>query len=526
MFVASLVKLKESFLSTLPVIAVVLLLNFIPAIGFDLTINQLVAFIISSVLVILGMWLFNVGAETSMHKMGELVGSSLTKKQSMVLIVIIFFLFGLFITVAEPDLSVLAAQVPSVPRLLLIGMIGLGVGIFIVIGALRILFQKSLKVWLLGFYGLMFGMCLLIDKSYIPLSLDSGGVTTGPITVPFILAVGVGIATSRGGNKSTSDSFGLVAFASIGPILMVLILALVFRGNLSYTFEKFPLIDPDASGYLGDAFDIQKIANGFVYSMLPHGSDFGSILSVTISLSPVLLFFIIYELIFIKLPGRTVFSIVFGVIIAYLGLVLFMTAVSTGFMAVGQKLGLELAEGDLWLLLVVAAFLGIAAVFAEPAVHVLTHQMEEVSDGAVNRIFVLIMLALGNGIAIVLSILRIYYGINFELLYIVVPGYILAFALSFAVPDIYTAMAFDSGGVVSGPMNTTFILPFAIGACYSLWGNDLIMSNAFGTIALVAMMPLIMIQLIGLSASIKIRAQYRLARHRIREEFDDQIIHF
>ena len=525
MFVASLTKLKESFISTLPVIVVVLLLHFIPAVGFDLTINQLVAFGISAALVIIGMWLFNVGAESSMRRMGELVGSSLTKRQNMALLILIFFLFGVFITVAEPDLSVLAEQVPSIPKLLLIGMIGLGVGIFVVIGALRILFQKSLKIWLLGFYGLMFALCLLIDKSYIPLSLDSGGVTTGPITVPFILAVGVGIAASRAGNKSTSDSFGLVAFASIGPILMVLILALVFRNNLSYEFTMSQLIDPNAPGYTTE-FDIGVIGNAFLYSMLPHGGEYGSILSVTISLSPILLFFVVYELIFIKLPKRTMFSIIFGVGVAYFGLIFFMSAVSTGFMAVGQNLGLELANGELWLLVLVGGFLGIAAVFAEPAVHVLTNQMEEISDGAINRRVVLIVLALGNGLAIVLAVLRIYFGIEFELLYVIVPGYILAFALSFAVPDIYTAMAFDSGGVVSGPMNTTFILPFAIGACYTMHGNDLIMTNAFGTIAMVAMMPLIMIQMIGLSASIKIRAQYRIARNRIREEFDDQIIHF
>lgn len=525
MFLESLVKLKESFLSTLPVVAVVLLLNFIPGIGFDLTTTQLVIFGISAALVVVGMWLFNVGADSSMHKMGELVGSSLTRKQSMVLLVVIFFLFGVFITVAEPDLAVLANQVPTIPSFLLIGLIGFGVGAFIVIGALRILFKKNLKVWLLGFYGLMFALCLLIDKSYIPLSLDSGGVTTGPITVPFILAVGVGIATSRAGNKSTSDSFGLVAFASIGPILMVLILALVFRDNLTYDFQINSLIDPNspesAAGFSG-----ATVGNAFIRALLPHGSEYGALLSVTISLSPILLFFVVYELIFIKLSSRTMFSIIFGVGVSYVGLILFMTAVSAGFLPIGQKLGLELAQGELWILVLVGAFLGIVAVFAEPAVHVLTNQMTEISDGSISRVTVILALAFGNGVAIVLSVLRIYFGVDFSLLYIVVPGYILAFALSFAVPDIYTAMAFDSGGVVSGPMNTTFILPFAIGACYSFWGNDLIMTNAFGTIAVVALMPLIMIQLIGLSASIKIRAQYRIARNRIREEFDDQIIHF
>ena len=525
MLLRSLTKLKESFLSTLPVLIVVLLLNFLPGINFSLNPNQLTIFIISAVLVVIGMWLFNLGAENSMHKMGELVGASLTKKQSMLIFIAILFLFGLFITLAEPDLSVLADQVPSIPRFILIGMVGLGVGIFVVIGALRILFQKNLKIWLLGFYGLMFTLCLLIDSSYLPLSLDSGGVTTGPITVPFILALGVGIATSRGGNKSTSDSFGLVAFSSIGPILMVLILAMVFRGNLSYQFERSPLIDHSAAGYT-EELSAGAVWNGFVYAMLPHGGEFGSILSVTISLSPLLAFFVVYELIFIKLPLKRVLDILIGVVVAYIGLVFFMTAVSAGFLPIGQKLGLELVDGEVWILILVAIFIGIAAVFAEPAVHVLTHQMEEISDGAINRKSVLIILALGNGIAILLSVLRIYVGEAFSLLYIIVPGYVIAFALSFAVPDIYTAMAFDSGGVVSGPMNTTFILPFAIGACFAKWGDGLIMKNAFGTIAVVAMMPLIMIQFIGLSATVKIRAQYKIARSRIREEFDDQIVHF
>lgn len=521
MFLGSAKKLLESFLATLPVTAVVILLNFVPGTGFELTINQLVIFSICVVLVVLGMWLFNVGAESSMHRMGELVGSSLTRRQSMWMLVLIFFLFGVFITIAEPDLTVLADQVPSIPKLLLIGSIAIGVGLFIVIGALRILFRKSLKIWLLGFYGLMFGLCLLIDKSYIPLSLDSGGVTTGPITVPFILAIGVGIATTRAGNKSTTDSFGLVAFSSIGPILMVMILALAFRGTLSYEFTPASLVSDTST-----VFDGNIVKESFVHALLPHNGEYGSILSVLISLSPILVFFIVYELIFIKLSWKYVLNIAFGIFVAYLGLVIFMTAVTAGFLPIGQKLGISMADEQLWIITLVAAFIGIAAVLAEPAVHVLTSQIEDISDGSVSKMTVLLALALSNGIAIVLSVLRIYVGIEFELLYLVVPGYIIAFALSFFVPDIYTAIAFDSGGVVSGPMNTSFILPFAIGLCYAKSGNNLIMTNAFGTIALVALMPLIMIQFIGLGATIKIGAQYRIARNRIREEHDDQIIHF
>lgn len=502
-------KLKDSLLSTLPVIVVVLVLHFakiaiIPNPGIWV-------FLLSSLLVVIGSWLFNIGAESSMSKMGELVGSSLTKKRSMGLLIIIFFLFGLFITIAEPDISVLAEQV-NINSIVLIVSIGVGVGIFLVVGALRILFQQSLKLWLLACYALMFALATLVDSSLLPLSLDSGGVTTGPITVPFILALGIGIATSRGSKNTNSDSFGLVAFASIGPIIAVMILSLILRDGSSYEFKQTIISD---------------FGSPFINSLIPHNGELGTIIQVLISLSPIVIFFIIYNFVFLKLPGKKFGHTLFGVTFVYLGLVLFMTGVQAGFLPIGETLGMEIAksgESSYWILALVGAFLGIAAVFAEPAVQVLTKQIEVVSDGNIKKISVLIALAIGNGLAIALAIIR---AINpgFNLLYIIVPGYIIAFTLSFLVPDIYSAIAFDSGGVVSGPMNTTFILPYAIGACYVINPNS-VATNAFGTIALVALMPLITITFIGFSAKVKVSTASRIARNRIRDEFDDQIIHF
>lgn len=516
----SLKKLKDALLSTLPVLAVVLILYATQIL--TLTIVQLVVFLSSAVLVVIGMWLFNIGAETSMATMGEMVGSSITKKQKMWMLVLVFFLFGLFITIAEPDLTVLADQVPGIPSYILIVSVGIGVGIFIVIGALRILFQKSLKVWLLGFYALMFAVACLVDKSYIPLSMDSGGVTTGPITVPFILAVGIGIATTRGGNKTNSDSFGLVAFASIGPILTVMILSLIMRNNsLTYSFTPVTMSDDvtNASSYL----------DPFVHALLPRFEEavMGTLLQVLISLAPIVVFFLVYNFVFLKLPARKILRTIDGVFYVYIGLVFFMTAVEAGFLPIGQTLGIQVSEkgeGFYWLLVLVGVILGMAAVFAEPAVHVLTSQVENVSDGNVSNTTVLLTLALSNGLAIALSILRIIYKI--DLLYIVVPGYFVAFLLTFLVPDIYSAIAFDSGGVVSGPMNTTFIMPYAIGACFIIHGDEGIMNYAFGTVALVAMAPLISIQLLGLSASYKSYRMFKIARAHVREEFDEQIIHF
>lgn len=527
MVIAALKKLKDSLFSVLPVLAVVLLLHFTKVSPFDN--NELIIFCISVFLVVIGMWLFNIGAESSMREMGELVGSTVTKRKSIFMLVLIFFLFGIFITIAEPDLSVLADQVPGLPSWVLIASIGVGVGIFLVIASFRILFQKSLKLWLLAFYGLMFALCCLVDYSYIPLSLDSGGVTTGPITVPFILAIGVGLASSRAGNKSDADSFGLVAFSSIGPILVVLILSIFLRkSTLLYDVSEF---SSSKAILTGNTF-FEKSRN----ILNPLGQAFigkdGSLLKVAISLLPVLLFFVVYELIFIKLSVRKLLGLLLGVVFVYVGLVLFLAAVEAGFLPIGQKLGQNLADksSPIWLILV-GAVLGLVAVFAEPAVHVLTNQVEQVSEGAVKKVAVLLCIAVGNAVAIAISMLRVKYGFN--LFFIVVPGYFLAFFLSFLVPDIYSAIAFDSGGVVSGPMNSTFILPFAIGACYVLANKDpnlnpaaCIMTDAFGTIAVVALMPLIMLQALGLTASIKEYNARRIALNRIKDEFDDQIIHF
>lgn len=516
-------KIKDSFLSTLPVVAVVLVFYFLYfplcnnagiTLGETFTSIELIVFGISAVLVILGMWMFGVGVDSSMKKIGEIIGSTITKKQSLVLLIVVFMLFGILITVAEPDLTVLANQVP-IDNWVLIICVGIGVGVFVVVGALRIMFQKSLKVWLLAFYGLMFAIACLVEKSLIPLSIDSGGVTTGPITVPFILAIAAGVATSRGGKDSGADSFGLVAFCSIGPIITVLVLMLSMKaGDVSYSFAKSPVPE----NWYGP----------FIHSLLPSNSSFGSLISVSISIFPLVIFFLVYEVIFVKLPVKKVLRILSGIIYAYIGLVFFMTAVEAGFLPIGQKLGLALGSDEIngkWLLLVAGAVLGVAAVFAEPAVHVLTDQIETVSDGGVSKGQVLFALAVGNGLAIALSLLRVI-NPDISILHIVVPGYIVAFLMSFLVPDIYSAIAFDSGGVVSGPMNTTFIMPFAIGACFSLLGEEKILTNAFGTVAVVAMMPLISIQLLGLIAGIKRNIHYKNARERVREEFDDQIIHF
>lgn len=515
MIFAVLNKLKEAILSVLPVFAAVFLLHFAGVSIFrDI---ELTVFGISSVLVVIGMALFNIGAESSMQKMGELVGASVTKRRNIVLLIVVFFLFGAFITVAEPDLSVLAEQATadSASRLVLIISVGIGVGIFLVVGAIRILFQKSLKMWLLCFYALTFVICAMVDKAHIPLSLDSGGVTAGPITVPFILAIGVGIASSRASNQSEADSFGLVAFASIGPILVTLILSILMR-------DKPTVYDVSAitEGFIGDS-----VFKPFGVALVGPN---GALAKVAISLLPILIFFVVYDLIFIKLSVRKLSGFVLGIVFVYFGLVIFLTGVEAGFLPIGQALGINVVNKDVSLLAIVGALLGLAAVFAEPAVHVLTNQIENVSQGTINKKTVLITLAIGNALAIAVSMLRVRFGFN--VLYVIIPGYAIAFALAFVVPDIYSAIAFDAGGVVSGPMNSTFILPFAIGACFAINGPEkaasAIMTDAFGTIGLVALMPFLVIQILGLTGTIRVYSERKFARARTTYEHDDQIIHF
>lgn len=508
-------KLFSSVLSVLPVVVVVLIVHLTKLSPFAG--NELIVFSISSVFVVGGMCLFNIGAESSMQKMGELVGSSITKKRNIILLIVIFFLFGVFITIAEPDLLVLAQQAaPNLKgRIFLIISIAVGVGIFLVIGALRILFQRSLKIWLLAFYGLMFALCCLVDYAHIPLSLDSGGVTTGPITVPFVLSVGIGIASSRAGNKSDADSFGLVAFSSIGPILVVLIISMIARNNAT----SYDVSSLEAS-IIGDS-----LIAPFINSLWGWN---GTLFRVSVSLLPILVFFLVYNYLFLKISSRKLLGLMLGVLFVYVGLIMFLTAVEAGFLPIGQELGKNLAKANVVSLVFVGGALGFAAAFAEPAVHVLTSQVEHISEGSVKRVTVLLSIAFGNALAIALAMLRVKYGFN--LFYIIVPGYTIAFFISFLVPDIYSAISFDAGGVVSGPMNSTFILPLAIGACYAINGPEAaqtaIMTDAFGTIGIVALMPLLMVQILGLSGTIRIASERRVARNRTRTEYENQVIHF
>lgn len=497
-------KIKESLISILPVTLLVIILNFTPLINLEA--KEVVVFSVSAFFLILGIGFFTLGADVAMTPMGEHVGAGLAKSKRISLLLIVCFALGFFITIAEPDLSVLADQVGSN---LIILFVALGVGLFLIFAILKIVFKKDLASMLVYFYMVLFALALLVlsvnseNFQLIPLSFDSGGVTTGPITVPFIMALGVGIAMSIGGRNSSENSFGLVAMCSVGPILAVLLLSLINGGDISA---------PNVNDYMLS----DNILSSTFVTLINTTKD------VAIALGLVVIFFFIINFTILKLPKKKIIQILIGTGFTFVGLIIFLTAVHVGFMPIGFKMGKELASSSKLAVTIIGFALGLMVVLAEPAVHVLNKQVEEITQGTVSKKAMMIALSVGVGLSICLSVIRIIFG--FSILYYLIPGYLLSLGLSFFVPKIYTAIAFDSGGVASGPLTSTFILPFAIGVCVALGGN--ILSDAFGIVAMVAMTPLITIQTLGFTSISKKRLSEKLAMRRILDDKDDQIIKF
>ncbi len=502
------IKIKEALISVLPVTLIVIILNFTPLVNF--TDKEIIVFIISALFLILGIGLFNLGADLAMTPMGENIGSGLTKTKNLKLLLIVSFALGLFITIAEPDLTVLASQLADVinPTVLII-LIGLGVGLFLVLAILKIVFKKQLSQMLMFFYMLLFALVSFVvicnNEELLAAAFDSGGVTTGPITVPFIMALGVGIASTIGGKDSNENSFGLIALCSIGPILAVMLLGVFVTEDLVYTIPDYAIAD--------------NVVLEFFHEFLKIAQE------VALALGLIVLFFFIINFVFLKLSKKKIIQILVGIAYTYLGLVIFLTSVNVGFMPIGYKMGAELGKFDSNLLPIVGFVLGLVVVLAEPAIHVLTKQVEEITDGNVSKKSMLIALSVGVGISLCLSMVRIVN--NFSILYYVIPGYFISLGLSFFVPRMYTAIAFDSGGVASGPLTSTFVLPLAIGACVVLTpdGSN-VLTDAFGVVAMVAMTPLITIQLLGFRSVISKIMREKIAMRRILDEDDDQIIEF
>ena len=468
-------KIKESFASVLPLTLIVLLISIFKN---DASLISLIpSFLIGALLIIIGMTIFDIGANISMVKMGSSIGKHITKKKKVLFILLMCFLVATIITMAEPDLLVLSEQIPNISKIVVILSVSIGVGLFFAIASFRVLKKWNYNNLLILTCLIMFLIVLFVPKEFIGVAFDSGGVTTGALSVPFIISLSRGLSEFRTDKDRKNDSFGLMAFCSIGPIIILLLLGLVYKSDQVNTISFITNED---------------ILTSYI-NAIPHYMK-----EILLSITPIIVLFLIYNFIFLKLKKKNILKIFKGLIYTYLGLVIFMIGVNVGFLRVSYVIGSSLAD-NIYLLIPLSTIIGFFIIYSEPAVKVLLDQIESITNGTINRKLLFVSLSIGVSIATLLSILRIVFG--FPLLYILVPGYLIAIILSFFVPSVFTRIAFDSGGVASGTMTASFLLPFSIGVATYLGKNILVYS--FGLVAIIATIPLITIEIIGLIYKIK-----------------------
>ncbi len=471
-------KLKDVSLSVLPITLLVLLLHFtiVPVES-----AALLRFLLGAVSVVLGLGIFLFGAQIGITPLGTLIGETIAKTNKVWIVSALGFLMGFLITIAEPDLQILAQQVKEasggvVPGVLILVVVSIGVGIMVSIGLLRILFEYPLNRVFTFAYLLIFFLGLKTSAEFLAISVDASGATTGAMTTPFILAIGYGVSRLKGGAKADEDSFGLVGLASAGPIFAIMITSII-KGLAKIQGDIEPFVTH--KGVFG-----------------PYLKAFPAFLRDSLlTLFPLFLLFVIFDQLRFKLHKRTRNSILKGLFYTFLGLTLFLVGVNAGFMEVGRAMGEGIANYHPLLLPLVGFFLGMVVVLAEPAVYVLTEQVEEVTAGHIKRKTIMLVLSVGIACAVSLSMVRILCA-GLKLWHFLLPGFALAAFLSYRVPPIFVGIAYDSGGVASGPMTATFVLAFAQGAAHTIPVAD-VMSEGFGVIAMVAMTPLVAIQLLG-----------------------------
>ena len=493
-------KVKEAFSSVLPITAIVLVLCF-----FIVPMNSgmFLSFVFGALFVVVGMGLFTLGADTAMTPIGEYVGTSVMKTKKLWIIIPICFIVGVLITISEPDLQVLATQLSKTIDLwTLILAVGVGVGVFLVIAFLRIVLKLRLSTLLIIFYTIAFVLSFFVPDTFVPLAFDSGGVTTGPMSVPFIIAIGTGVAALRSDKGAETDGFGLTALCSIGPIISVMILGIIFKPD-KIDIAKDVTVAPSDSLVLFDTF----------VKALPRYME-----DVAMALLPIIAFFFIFQLFGARVSKQNMIKILVGVLYTYVGLVLFLLGVNVGFLPVGSAIGEFIGSQPYsWIIVPIGMLIGYYVVAAEPAVHVLTKQVYEITAGAIPKKALRFSLMIGVAVSVGLAMLRIITSI--PIMYFLIPGYVLALILTFFVPDMFTAIAFDSGGVASGAMTASFLMPLALGVCTSVGGN--VATEGFGVVAMVAMTPLITIQILGLVYKIKTA---RLKKKKVQTFVQEEII--
>lgn len=469
-------KCKESALSVLPFFGIILILYLI---FLPFNIWAFLSIIVATILMIFGMSMFSVGVDMSTMKMGGYVGSHLSKSRKLSLMAILSFILGFMVTIAEPDLMVLAEQVPGISsKWVILITVSLGTGVFLLLATIRIIFRWNIRTILIISYAIALFLCLFAPNNFLPLAFDTIGVTTGAVSVPFIMSFGLGICAVRSGKNNQEDGFGLVALASIGPVIAILIVSLFIKTDSSIVSDTVATIS--TAGEWGSTL---------LSSVLSYLKE------VFIVIIPIFVFFLIYNFLFLKLPKVHLLRIAVGLLYCYLGLVLFLSGVASGYLPMADLLGYTIAKGESrWVLIPITIVIGFFLVFAEPAVHVLNKQVEDITEGVIRKKTMLIGVSIGVSIAMLLVTIRALVG--FDFMYLIAPLTLILIILNIYTPNLFSGIAFDSGGVAAGSLTASFVLPFIIGVCKAMHHDTMLFG--FGTIAVISILPTIVIQIMGI----------------------------
>ena len=469
-------KCKESAKSILPFFVIIVALYLI---FMTFNIWAFLALIIATVCMIFGMSLFSVGVDISMMKMGGYVGSHLSKSRKMSFMLIYSFILGFIVTIAEPDLMVLAEQVPGISsKWIILLTVSAGTGLFLVLSTLRTLFRWNIKTILIICYIGLIVLAILCHANYVPLAFDCEGITTGPVSVPFIMSFGLGVCAVRSGKNNQDDGFGLIALASVGPALAIFIVSLFLKGGETATSEIVHTVTTASGMGLGVAHEIVNYMK-----------------EVMIVILPMFIFFLIYNFMYLKLPKQALIRIFIGLLYTYVGLVLFLTGVASGYLPTANELGAAIAGSSVWWVIIpLGLVIGFFLVFAEPAVHVLNKQVEDITEGIIKQKTMQMSISIGVALAVFASVLRAVFEINF--LWFLIPIVTIIIILSIFAPQLFVSIAFDSGGTAAGALSCSFVLPFIVGIANYYGYNTML--YAFGSIGFIALMPVVVIEIMGI----------------------------
>ena len=486
--------LIDSYKSVMPIAIIVIILSFLLKISNSI----IISFVVSSIFLIFGITFFTTGADISIVEIGKSMGNFLVKKSKLWLTLIVTLILGIVITLSEPDLMVLASELPSIPNSLMVILVSIGIGIFLMLGVFRIIKRKSYrKMMSISLFVIMI-LLYFTNTNFVSVSFDAAGVTTGPLSVPVIVAFGYGIARMRSDKESTGDVFGLGGLASMGPVIVLLILGLFYKTDSFF----------DTTGFISNMGIFDKIISSLISSFK----------EIIISLSPIVILFILSTFFGNKISKEKIIKIVLGLLLTILGLTLFLTGAKSGFIEMGYLLGVEISGSNYKdFIIPLGLILGYIIITAEPAIKVLTKQISDLTEGSISRKMINLSLSIGVSIAVSLSLSRIIY--NIPMIYIIVPGYFIAALLMYFTPKIFINIAFDSGGAACGALTTSFLLPLCIGVCTYLERN--VLSLAFGVGSLVCLTPIITIELLGIIYDYKLK----LLKSK-RNDFDETIIDY